>query len=847
MKKIKTLLIGLDAAEWAIINPLIEAGMMPAFKKIRDQGVTGKIQTLNPPFSPMLWTSIATGKTAEKHGILGFVEPDNDGSGIRPVSSTSRKCHAIWNILQSQGYKCNVAGWWPSHPAEPISGVMISNQFQKASAPFGESWPVKEDSVHGVETDKVEGLRVHPAQIPTDMIKIFVPKAESVDQEKDHSLMMLKAMIAETLTIKNTALWMIENTVWDFTAVYFNELDQLSHRFMPFHPPKLKWVPEEYFNIYYNVITATYTFYDTILLDLMEKAGEDTNIILLSDHGFRTGDFRIKDHPKISASIALDHMEYGVLGMYGPAFKNKEEILHASLLDIAPTVLSLYDLPVGKDMDGKVLTEVFKKSSLVNYIESWENESGNFGEHDAEKKRNTFNETEALQQLIDLGYIEKMDESLEEQLIQVNNDTKYNLAVVLANKGKLEAAIDILEKLYEEDVVDIRYNLDLIKYHTDSGNTERAKTILTNFKKFDISHLPNFDYLEGKILLAERKKEEALLAFKKALVTSPNYKELLIDLGYLYNRLNRVKEAAEIFKKIISLFPSCVEAHHGLAIGCNRTGNHDEAVDHALETIKLKKDFAAGHYQLGEAFYRLEEYEVAAQALELCVTLNPHISRARNLLINIYNKFLPNPENLIKHQEIFQRTRKGEIVLVSGLPRSGTSMMMQMIHAGGMEVLVDDSMLADESNPKGYLEYAPVKNSRKDSGWIKDAAGKAVKVIAQLVPLLKMEHKLKIIFMERDLQEVIISQNKMIASKNKSSNKSIDFDMRLMNTYASQLKEIKEWIEKRNHIEVIYIHYKDVIEHPEEEIRKINEFLNWQLDEEKMKAVITPELYRIRN
>jgi len=129
MNKKKVILIGLDSADWSVIRPLMELGMMPGFKKLVEGGVSGNIETLSPSFSPMLWTSIATGKTADKHGILGFVEPESDGTGIRPVSSTSRKCRAIWNILHNQGYKTNVVGWWPSHPAEPINGVMVSNQF----------------------------------------------------------------------------------------------------------------------------------------------------------------------------------------------------------------------------------------------------------------------------------------------------------------------------------------------------------------------------------------------------------------------------------------------------------------------------------------------------------------------------------------------------------------------------------------------------------------------------------------------------------------------------------------------------------------------------------------------
>ncbi len=119
-KKRKILLIGWDAADRKIIDKLIDKGEMPALKSLKENGCYGNLLTLDPPFSPMLWTTIATGKLPDKHGILGFTEPMPSGAGIRPVASTSRKVKAIWNILTQEKLKTHVAGWWPSHPAETI-------------------------------------------------------------------------------------------------------------------------------------------------------------------------------------------------------------------------------------------------------------------------------------------------------------------------------------------------------------------------------------------------------------------------------------------------------------------------------------------------------------------------------------------------------------------------------------------------------------------------------------------------------------------------------------------------------------------------------------------------------
>ena len=129
----KVLLIGWDAADWKLIWPLIAKGQMPALKKLMEKGVYGNMGTMNPPYSPMLWSSVATGKTPDKHGVLGFIEVMPNMKGIRPVTVNSRKVKALWNILHHEGYKSNVVGWWPSFPAEPIHGTVVSDKFQKVN------------------------------------------------------------------------------------------------------------------------------------------------------------------------------------------------------------------------------------------------------------------------------------------------------------------------------------------------------------------------------------------------------------------------------------------------------------------------------------------------------------------------------------------------------------------------------------------------------------------------------------------------------------------------------------------------------------------------------------------
>jgi len=167
----KVLLVGWDAADWKLIQPLMDAGKMPALRHLVERGAAGQIATLHPPLSPMLWTSIATGKRPFQHGIHGFSEPMPDGSGVQPVSSLSRKSKALWNILNQSDLRSIVIGWWPSHPAEPIDGVMVSNHYPRAHRPQDEAWPLAANTIHPTElAGTLAALRIHPDQLTPDLI-----------------------------------------------------------------------------------------------------------------------------------------------------------------------------------------------------------------------------------------------------------------------------------------------------------------------------------------------------------------------------------------------------------------------------------------------------------------------------------------------------------------------------------------------------------------------------------------------------------------------------------------------------------------------------------------------------
>ena len=185
------------------------------------------------------------------------------------------------------------------------------------------------------------------------------------------------------------------------------------------------------------------------------------------------------------------------------------------------------------------------------------------------------------------------------------------------------------------------------------------------------------------------------------------------------------------------------------------------------------------------------------------------------------------------------------ITIVSGLPRSGTSMMMQALEAGGIQPLTDNIRTADADNPRGYYEYEPVKQTKQDASWLADAAGKVVKMVYRLLYDLPQGHKYRVIFMQRDFSEMLKSQKKMLIRSGKEAGDTSD--EKLTEMFKNQIEQFDNWIVKQNNFAIIKVNYADVIANPRPEFRRISEFLDGKLNIGAMTATVEISLYRNRS
>ena len=183
-----------------------------------------------------------------------------------------------------------------------------------------------------------------------------------------------------------------------------------------------------------------------------------------------------------------------------------------------------------------------------------------------------------------------------------------------------------------------------------------------------------------------------------------------------------------------------------------------------------------------------------------------------------------------------------EIVIVSGLPRSGTSLMMQMLDRGGITAMTDQIRTADTDNPHGYFEYERVKKTRQDPSWLPEARGKSVKMVSSLLYDLPDTETYRILFMERDLDEVLASQDKMLKRLNRPSAPAAQ----MRAAFQVHLERLFKWLPQQRHMTVLMVNYNRLIEHPEPEARIVSNFLDGRPVVEAMLAAIDPSLYRNR-
>jgi hypothetical protein len=380
----RILVFGVDGLEWNIILPMLAAGRLPNLAGLMERGCYGELETFVPTFSPVVWTTVATGKPPQKHGIRNFGKRLPDGK-LTLFNRQDRKTKAIWNILSDYNRTVATVGWWMTHPVEEVNGIMVAQTNTKAQL----------DTRAGKNIWKGTLLKGIPHQVyPPDRQNEMMDILEAAGRELPDLTRQIFGDFEFPLSALGTRLW--KNCLWAFradatylrialhlprkgpqanlTLLYFGGPDVVGHRFMRYMRPELyqhKPTAEQVKN-FGDVIEDYYAYSDRALGQLLEAYGPETTYFVISDHGMEAinlhAEFDPDAPPSNVNSGAHEDAPAGVLFAAGPLIRKasttkpprdlKRADLESvgSVLDITPTILAMLQLPVGEDMDGRVLS-----------------------------------------------------------------------------------------------------------------------------------------------------------------------------------------------------------------------------------------------------------------------------------------------------------------------------------------------------------------------------------------------------------------------------------------------------------------------------------------------------------
>lgn len=646
----KLLVIGWDAADWKVINPLLDAGLMPTLSSLVDAGCIGNIATLKPCLSPMLWTSIATGKRADRHGVCGFVEPLPDATGVKLVGSTTRKTKAIWNITTQAGLKTHVIGWYASHPAEPISGVCVSDQFLTPGPYPAAGETAAPGSIHPPSLhEHLSQFRVSPAELgPGDLLPFIPDLSQALPGDPRPG--MLATALAACASVHAVATDVLAKQPWDVAFVYYDAIDRVGHEFMPYHPPRLPHIDERDFALYQHVISGMYRFHDMMLETLLQIAGEDTTVVLLSDHGFHSDHLRPTGSASTQeAQAALWHRHYGLLAMRGPGIKKDDRVYGATLLDVTPTLLTILGLPVGADMEGAPLVNAFASPPAVKSVPSWDAEPGEAGQHPPDTRIDAVASAAAVQQLVDLGYLAPSDDDAG-QAERAAREIQFNLATVHLHARRPGQAEPILRHLWQRSPDDPRYGVALAYALCELQQFEDAATILRRLVAAGKTNA-DVEIMLGQCELATGDEEAAFSRLRRLEEMPGAPASLQLALGDLYRRKRLFGQAEASFRRAIALDEDEPQAHYGLALTLIALKQWEPAAEAALAAVGLLHGLAPAHYVLGVALDELGQPDRAVISINVAIGLAPNFPEAHERLAAIHLR-QGNVEQAMRHRQL---------------------------------------------------------------------------------------------------------------------------------------------------------------------------------------------------
>lgn len=653
----RLVLLGLDGLDWTWLDARIAAGGLPSFARLRREGLSGPIQSLRPLLSPILWTTIATGVGPDRHGVLDFLENDASGASA-PITSRSRRAAAFWDLAPRWKRSVGVVNWFGSWPAEKVPGWMVSDRLSYHSFFFsgrqepdeGLTWPPE-------LLEELRPLVVTQDALPPDALGRYfddlpgLMKLASQDRPTARRLEQFRHLLSAARTYQAVTLRLMETRPTDLLAVYLDSFDTAAHLFAPYIPPRQDWIEPGAFRHFSTAVARVTEDLDAFLGEVMARLGPADRLLVVSDHGFRTGLDRLGGGSNVDEALAAEwHRPEGVAALHGAGVPHGP-LGPMSVLDVLPSLCALLGVAPDTDFEGKVplsvagianpfpavpgpgprqlqpesapedgaAAEVVERLEALGYIGSGSadtpglrlrvNAYNNLGVYFHKEKKDYARAEEQFRlalmagpddpatvaNLASLRLAQKrFDEALAllqqvlERQPQLLN-VRINLAICLRVLGRLDEARGQLEAALAQDRAfqPAWWNLGLTEEKAGLYTAAAAAYAKAAALTADPAELAEALNAEGLMRAQTGDLDRARAAFEKAAAADPDAQDPRINLANVEALGGHSPQARRLFEAVLARQPDSLEALNGLAQLDLREGRTAEARARLEHSLRL--------------------------------------------------------------------------------------------------------------------------------------------------------------------------------------------------------------------------------------------------------------------
>ena len=587
-------IIAIDGADWDLLSELSDDGRIPNLKALARSGTTASMQTIQPTVSPLVWTTMATGVTPDRHGVIDFV----DHARNAPVDAMTRHAPALWDIGEAFGRHSMVVNWWTDWPPTSPGAVYVDEPTELVPnaiwpAPLAQHAQSFEVPLNTVNYEQVRRfLNITSAEYdksvssnnPSDPVNIF------------------RSLLAKTWSDHRVAINLYKEQQPLLFMIEYDATDAVNHLFSPFHPPMREGVSDDGYRRYWPAVSNFYSEIDRLIGEWMTVLPADTTVMIVSAHGFRWGKDRPREMPNGGAALS-DHRNPGIFIAYGNHVAASRGAHPVSIYDVAPTVLAILGLPKSSEMPGNVATWAFKDITPVESV-----------------RVVSYSEFVGERPLGANGGLDPQIFTAELRAIGHLNDPTRNAVPVLEDAQLPEASEPLPPEKWGAYAYYNNLGVQLKKQN-------KAKEAVDAFNKA-IELNPNrpTPYLNLAMALIDKQQYTAAdEAFVTAVTKGlPNADRWFVDYAALYRSRNMTSRAIGILAKGKEMFPQSFGIAANLGAALAQADRYTEGLPELERALGMQPSSTLALNNLGILYARKNDYGRALDFWNRSLAIDPH-------------------------------------------------------------------------------------------------------------------------------------------------------------------------------------------------------------------------------